>query len=319
MKNEKKLFYLMEAVLLLTVLLVGCVMIRDNTQKDRVKIALIVPDSNNGRWSGLKYGMKMAARDMKAEVVLVSVSDISSAGELERLIESEKAAGCKGVVIQELTDERKAVRPVTSGLPAVILGDGPRKTEGMSLAYTDFEKMSRAVLSEVEKDYGADLRGKKIGLVMEGRTAAVNHEAIEACRSALVKKGGLICWEADDIQEDAEPRRLYGEKKADIVIAFDDRSLLLAGAANTQHDLHGARVYGIGHSIKAIYYADSKAIDAVVVPDTPRLGYEALKMAAEKVRHRFVNEREAQAGFVVLRQRDLFSEENERLIDAMSK
>lgn len=319
MKYEKKLFYLIEAILLLTVLFVGGVMIRDHTQKDRVKIALIVPDSNNGRWSGLKYGMKMAARDMKAEVVLVSVSDISSAGELESLIEAEKAAGCKGVVIQEMSEESKTVPPVGSGLPAVVLGDGPRKTEGASLAYVDFEKMSRAVLAEVEKDYGSDLTGKRIGLVMEGRTAAVNYEGVSACRSALEQKGGRICWEAADIQEDAEPRRLYGEEKADIVIAFDDRSLLLAGAANAQHDLHGARVYGIGHSIKTIYYADSKAIDAAVVPDTPRLGYEALKMAAEKVRHRFVNEREVEAGFVVLRQRDLFSEENQRLIDAMSK
>lgn len=321
MKSDKKLFYLIEALLLLAFLFMVIIVMQDNARSEKIKIAVIVRDSNSGQWSAVKYGMKMAAKDTNAELIFVSTSDISSSDELNELVQNELEAKSDGVIVQELFGQAQERELATAGVPSVILGRSAqdRGEGGLSRAYGNFDKMMQAIADEVLADYNNDLKDKKIGLVFEKSTAKDEAQAIEALRRTLRDKGAHMYWEADNISADDDRSRLYNESKADIVIALDDRGLSLAGDANAHNDLHGARVYGIGYSMENIYYVDSKDVDCIIVPDYFRLGYESFRLAAKKVRHRFSNVQDVEVGYSVIRQKTLFTEENQNIIYSMSR
>ena len=63
MKKDKKMFILIEAVLGSLVLVLAFVMLQEKNEKEKQKIAVIIENSDDNQWAGLKYGLKKAAED----------------------------------------------------------------------------------------------------------------------------------------------------------------------------------------------------------------------------------------------------------------
>ena len=61
MKNSKRLFILIEAVLAVMVMVLAFVMLRERNGKDLDKVSVIIQNSDDGQWSAFKYGLRMAA------------------------------------------------------------------------------------------------------------------------------------------------------------------------------------------------------------------------------------------------------------------
>ena len=72
-------------------------------------------------------------------------------------------------------------------------------------------------------------------------------------------------------------------READFVIALDDESLVKAGTASEENNLHGAVVYGIGNSTEAVYCLDFGSAECLVVPDEFNVGYQSLTEVAESL------------------------------------
>ena len=288
MKNGKKIFILVETFLGLMVFVLVMFMFLEKNEKKQEKISVIIQNSDDSQWAAFKYGAKMAAADKKTEVFVVSTAGSLSVQEEENLIEREIANGASGIIVEPANGEKteKMLKEVEKKVP-VVLVESLASSDGtetkMPVTGADNYAMGKALAEELLKDCGGNIKGKKIGLV----SGEENAEAIS--------------------------------EKVDFIMTLDNISLVAAGECSSTNNLHGAVLYGIGHSMEAFYYLDTGEIQCLVVPDEFNRGYQSVAELSDSLR-RFMKKPERNTvSYSTVRRETLFSKENQEVVFTMSQ
>ena len=100
MKNDKKVFFLIEAVLGIMVVVLAFLMLQEKNGKDLAKVSIILQNSEDNQWAGFKYGLKMAAEDHGIEMSVVTTEGAWNAADEMDLIEAEIEHGADAVIVQ---------------------------------------------------------------------------------------------------------------------------------------------------------------------------------------------------------------------------
>lgn len=315
MKNSKKMFILTETVLALMVLVLASMMIRDKNRNVFEKVSVIVKNSDDGQWSAFKYGLKMAAGDQGIEMFVVSTEDILTAEDEKRIIEQELLNGADAVIVQPVPGDEteEMLKKIKKKVPVVLVEDGVSKDQDECPAVKpDHYGMGKALAEAVLKDYNGKLEGKTLGILSETADSEASISRAKGFEDGLKDTGAQILWTASGpLTED--------QSKVDLVIALDDRSLIAAGECAAAHNLHGALVYGIGNSTKAIHYLDTRIAECLVVPDEFNVGYQSLTEAAKHLKHYFYKMQDKTVSYTVIRRDTLFSKENQEILFTMSQ
>ena len=87
MKNSKRIFFLVEAILAIMVVVLAFIMLQEKNRSDLKKISVIIPNSDDNRWSAFKYGLKMASEDQGVDMFVVSTGNRLTADEINRAID----------------------------------------------------------------------------------------------------------------------------------------------------------------------------------------------------------------------------------------
>lgn len=322
MKNNKKIFFLIEIVMAMMVLIIVGVMVRGNANKDLDRVSVIVQNSDDYQWSGFKYGLKMAAQDQGIEMFVVSTGARLTVEEEKRLIEDEIENGTDAVIVQPIPgdDTEKMLKKMKKKIPIMLLEDVITKDkEGSGFLTTkpDNYLMGKDLGKELLKDYGENLKNKTIGIVseMKGSKAVMNRN--QGFRDCIKGRGAKIAWSVSDSFEE-EDDSLGVWPKVDIVIALDDNSLVAAGKCLAADDLHGACVYGIGNSMEAFYYLDTGFTECLVVPDEFNSGYQSLTEIKKEIGY-FRHAKSKLVSHTVVRRDTLYSKENQKILFTMSQ
>lgn len=324
MKNRKKIFILTEVILAVLATIVAGMLIRVKTGKTLDEIAVIVPNSDDNRWSGFKYGLKMAAEDQDVDVFVVSTGDLMTAEEQKNLVDQELENGADAVVIQPVPGEETQgiLRKIGKKAPVVLVETGAAQEEGQELfpvVEPDHYRMGEDLAKELLRDYNGKISGKTLGLVCEREDSQASIRRREGFLDALEGAGVELRWSLDIFGEENEEELLNAQTTVDIVAALDDPSLTLAGKCASLKNLHGSVVYGIGTSTESIYYLETHAVECLVVPDEFGVGYESLSKTAESLGHFLHKGSSQQVSHTVLRREQLFSRENQELLYTMSQ
>ena len=99
------MFILIEAVLGTMVVLLAFVMLREKNEEQSYQISVVVENADDRQWFAFKYGLKMAAEDKGAEMVMVSTGASLSQEEEKKLIEEEIKNGADGIIVQPVSGE----------------------------------------------------------------------------------------------------------------------------------------------------------------------------------------------------------------------
>lgn len=191
------------------------------------------------------------------------------------------------------------------------------ETSLLPVTSADHEAMGRDLGAAFLEDCGGNLEGKTIGFVSETADSEAVRSRKKGFLDAVNGYGGIPAW---SISASEESGVRPGEQEAvDFVIALDDSSLVEAGKEVLSNDLHGALVYGIGNSTEAVYYLDPGKVECLVVPDEFYTGYQSLTEVAKRLGSRFYKMKNQTVSHTVLRRKELFSKENQRLIFTMSQ
>ncbi len=324
MKNSKRLFILIEAVLAVMVVILAAVMLREKNGKALDKVSVIIQNSDDNQWSAFKYGLRMAAEDQKIEMFVVSTGGGLTAEEAKSMIEREIENGADAVIVQPVpgADTEKMLRNMEKKIPVMLVGCTASKEKETSVLPTtepDHYAMGTALAEELLKDYNGNINGKTLGILSEtaDSEAAVNRE--KGFRDVLRDTGAVVSWSVYDSFEETEENLLGAHPRVDIVVALDDNSLTTAGKMAAAKNLHGALVYGIGNSTEAVYYLDTGFAECLVVPDEFNVGYQSLTEAAESLKHSFHKMQDRTVSYTVIRRDTLFSKENQEVLFTMSQ
>lgn len=316
MKNSKKMFVILEMVLAVLVLVLAIVMIREQGRGNCHKVSVILSDSDSGRWSAFRYGLKMAAEDQGLEMFVVSTGEMLTVEEEIRLIQEEINNGADAVIVQPVTgaETERKLKETAKKIPVMLAGNTAsedKETSLLPVTETDHYAMGRALAEEVLKDYNGNVAGKTLGIVTQNEVSADAVSRNNGFQDGIKGKGARISWSVSD--------SLENQSKTDLVIALDDASLTMAGECSASNNLHGALVYGIGNSTDAVYYLDTGIAACLVVPDEFNAGYQSMTEVAENLKHHFHKMKSQTLSFTVMRREELFSPKNQEILFTMSQ
>lgn len=324
MKNSKKLFILLEALLVIMIIVLVSVMLWGKDGKNPYKVSVIIQNSDDNQWAAFKYGLRMAAEDMGIELFIVSTGGALTVEEEKNAIEWEIDNGADAVIVQPVPGAatEEMLKKIENKVPVMLVEYTATKNKDISMLPTvepDNYAMGAALAEELLKDYNGNIEGKTLGILAENddSEAAVNRAM--GFRDGLEHTGAQILWSLPESSEGDGEKSLDSQPKVDFVIALDDVSLTAAGSYSAAKNLHGALVYGIGNSTEAVYYLDIGNAECLVVPDEFNVGYQSLSEISESLGSYFRNMQDITVSHTVLRRDTLFSKENQEILFTMSQ
>ena len=324
MKNGRKTFILTEVMLGVMVLLLFVFMVYHKNGQQPEKIAVIVPDVDESQWSAFKYGLKTASQEYNVDIVVISKDNMETADDEIAVIEQEIAKGADAVIVKPIPDgdAEKKLRQVQKSVPVMLVSDTISVDgEESSLPTTQPEQYQMGVelAAALLEDNSGNLDGKTIGIYMETEDSVADVSRKEGVCDTLADTGAKVLWCMAQDSPSGKERNLQSQRKVDIVMALDNKTLVETGQAAADNDLYGAIVYGIGNSTEAIYYLDTRWVECLVVPDEFAAGYESVSETVKKLRKSFYEMEDQQVSYTVLTRENLFSEENQELLFTISQ
>lgn len=321
MKNNKRVFILIEAVLAVMVIVTALLMFRENTEKNDDKVSVIIQNSEDNKWSAFIYGLKMAAQDCGSELFIVNTEQILTVEEEQRLIEREIDNGADAIILQPVPGaDTEAMLKKFKKIPMMFVEDTVSEDGEASfipMTKPDNDAMGVALAEELLKDYNGSLDGKILGIVSQTEYSQASIERERGFKETIKDKGAMIRWTLYSTDEVPVEILLESQPKVDIVIALDDDSLTVAGKCAADKNLHGAIIYGIGNSTEAVYYLDTGFCQCLVVPDEFSVGYQSLTELTKSM-GRFSRKAQSRTvSYAVIRRETLFSKENQDILFTM--
>lgn len=315
MKNNKRVFLLIEIILGILVIGMASLMIREKNGEDLERISVIIQNSDDNQWTAFQYGLKMAAEDQGVELFVAGTGDRITVEEQKNLIEQEIDKGADGILVQPIPGEksRKMLKKIEKKVPVMFIEQGisGHKEDSVPIMQPDHYAMGMALGEELLKDYNGNIAGKTYAFTAENMGSQATTERVLGFTDALQGSGAEVLWQSSkDLQQ---------QPKVDFVIALDNNSLVQAGEAAASNNLHGALIYGIGKSTEAVYYLDTGVVVCLVVPDEFNMGYQSLTEMSKKVKGSLYQLQEKEISYTILRQDTLFSKENQELLFTMSQ
>ena len=322
MKDSKKMFILMEGILAALVILLVMVMFWGRNGEEREKVSVIIQNADDSQWSAFKYGLRMAAQDQDIEMFVVSTGKVLTAEEEKEVIEREMKQGADAVIVHLIPGDgtESMLKRLKKRIPVMLI-ESSVSTGGASAHFpvtkTDQYAMGAALADALLQDYSGKLEGKKLGILSESGESWKVSQREKGLSEALGEQDVKVLWSVGSRYMEEEEAFVEALPKVDLVIALDDHSLTLAGKVAAANNLHGALVYGIGHSTEAVYYLDTDIVRCLVVPDMFELGYQSLTELSKSLRSFFYAPQEQTVPYMILRREELFSKEHREILYTM--
>ena len=324
MKSMKKKYILLELILGAWVIaFIGIIFFQKRDER-QFRVAVVLSDSDSNQWSSLKYGLRMAAEDRNVDVVFISTEIIESMEEEVKIIQFAVQKGADAAIVQPIpgADAEQMLKTVSPKVPIMLIESAAsydRNRSDFPTTEIDAAAMGEQLVKELLNDYHGDISGKRIGILSSDMTSDVTREKKNTIYHLLQKQGADIRWKVTGKLNDAGLVILEKQPPVDVVLALDDRSVVMAGKCSVDDRLHGAQIYGIGNSTDAVYYLDNDYAQCLVVPDKFDAGYQSMSAVVDKLNGTGAGMKDITAGYTVLRREELFTDENQELLFIMSQ
>ena len=328
MSKNKRSFIITE-LLLGVLLVIGIGFIAYNKLNEKPeRIAVVMADVDESHSAAFKYGMKMAASEYGVDVVMISKENLNNMSDEIDVIKQEINKKADAVVFkpteEKMTEEKSlnTLIRINKKTPIMVVGDQAGSESFKSLNTVEFDQysMGAKLAQKLLADNNGTLSGKKIGIYCENTESDACKKRIDGIKDTLAESGCVVMWIVSGVSDTGEKINLQSQRKVDIVLAIDDASVVDAAKEASDNNLQGALVYGIGNSTEAIYYLDSGWTEALITPDEFAAGYKSVVGLVDMLRgSRKYSVEEKPVSYQLLTRKNLFDEENKKLLYAISQ
>lgn len=290
------------------------------------KVAVILQESGSSKWDTVINGMKQSAKNNGLHLIICNTDDIENAKEESELIADQLANDVDGFVICPApgADTEDEINRVCGDKTYVFIGEDvystdmdAQRTEGSSdriVVGPDNYNIGVMLAQQIAADDKDGLKGKRIGIIT-GRDKTESADSRLAglmdtfdtyeCEVSWVYYYSPLHYTCKVV--DARPEVDY------LVIA--DTSALEEVAANAENGLYkGARIYGVGSSIRAISLVDSGNVTGLVIPDGYKTGYDSINEIGKKLSNPLYSMESVKEDIMAIHREDIFTDEVERFM-----
>ena len=317
MKKNKLTFILTELMLIVLAAFFIIRIFSDNESMKRV--AVIVEDSGDKRWDALLNGLKQSAENNNLHLIICNTDLIESMEDEEELINEQLQNNVDAFVICPAPgkETKTMLNRLQGERPFILINEDTYAEEpsGYATVKPDNYKIGQMLAERLIQDDEEQLENKKIGVILGKAETEENVNRIAGLKDGLEGSGCEISWEYNYARGNQNTSEIIASKKqVDYLVILDYWALEEVGEAAEENKYHGAKIYGVGSSEKAIVLLDNQNIECLVVPDDYETGYMSMNEIAKKLRHSFYKMNSCETEVRIINKEDLYSKDLERFL-----
>lgn len=286
MNKNKKTFLALEIVLLLMAIFFVSKIFNQNEPEKRV--AVVLSESGDKRWDSMIKGMKQAAKIKGVHLIICNTDEIGNAEAEKEAINEQRNNNIDAFIIWPAasSDTKKMLKEETKDVPVILIGEE---------LYGETKEQDTA-FSTVGPDYynigvriGKQLKNKnqKVGIVAGWEESQASAEAIRGLSDILEEKESQISWCCYREKEQDICMRVSEQEHVDSMVILDPGALDEIGEQAEDGQYCGAKIYGIGSSVKSIALQDYGRIEGLVALDGYEIGYKSVEEISVKLKHKY--------------------------------
>ncbi|MGN0438280.1 MAG: sugar ABC transporter substrate-binding protein [Lachnospiraceae bacterium] len=323
MKKNRITFLIAEICLgLLVIFFVRQIFIDEKPQK---RVAVIVENSGDEKWDSFINGLKQAADLYHIHLIICNTDEIEDVNEEKDLIYEQLNNQVDGFIVQAAPgpDVMEMLQEVNKQKPVVLVANDvlAKKENGNEsvdsglprIMQNDYD-MGYLLGDELLRNNNNDLKGKNIGVIRGLKYTEGAQRCFQGLMDALDGSGCEIIYDMYKTYDDNIVTFVKKQKNIDYWIVLDTESLEQIGELYLNEIENKPTVYGVGNSMKCVYYLDEKAIDCLVMTDGYRMGYDSVVELAMAFEHQFYGIKSYTIDCRIIHKEDIFTEEMQQFL-----
>jgi ribose transport system substrate-binding protein len=290
------------------------------TSETKRKIAFIPKGTSHNFWQTMKQGAEKAAAEENVELVWVGPSNEKDIVEQVNIVQNQITAGVDGIVLAA-TDAEALVAPVEAALakniPVITVDSGIKKDIAHCYIATDNVEGGRRAAEALAKAIGE--KGK-VGLMLFMKGSVSNDEREKGFKEGLKKYPNITLASelyANDPAESVSKVTNMMTASPDIVGIFAANEPNGTGVANylKQAKKEGQiKLVAYDSSPDEIKFLEEGTIQALIVQDPYRMGYEGIKTALKAIRKETIEKKFIDSGVMVITKENMTTPEAQKLL-----
>ena len=322
MKRTKMTFLLSEICLLIMLLL--CMHLIFSDEKPQKRVAVIVEKSGDEKWDSFINGLKQAAEIRNIHLIICNTDEIEDAQEEKSLICEQLDNQVDAFIVQAAPgkDTGEMLREIRSQKPVLLVandvlkeqenGNHPLQYQELPAVMPDNYSMGYALGEDLRSRN--DIRGKKIGIVSGFEETESSRERAEGVLEALSDSGCEIQFHIYTTYDMAVTEKLRQERTVDYLIVLETGALEQIAGMYAQESEDRPGIYGIGNSIRCVYYLDEALVEGLVAADGYDMGYQSVLEISGALENQLYAMKNRETDYRLLHKEDIFREEVQQFL-----
>lgn len=323
MKKNKATFLIVEICLaILVVFFVKHIFEDEEPQK---RIAVIIDNSGAEKWNSFINGLKQAAAMENVHLIVCNTDEIEDAEDQKNLIDEQLDNGADAFIVQaapgadvlnmlQTTNQTKPVVIVANDVYEKNADDNTNVESGLPVIMPDNYKMGYQLGLEILEQNSNDIKGKTVGIVSGLKDTESAEDRRKGLLDALSDAGCEFTFDIYTTSGEDASTTISRYDTVDYMAVLETNALEQIGQANTEDNRKRTKVYGIGHSMKCVYYVDDGLVDSLVMSDGYDMGYRSVVEIARLFENRFHSITSYTTDYRVINKDDIFTEETQTFL-----
>jgi len=284
MKKTKTTFLLAE--ICLGILLLFCVHLIFEDEKPQKRVAVIVEKSGDEKWNSFMNGLKQAAGIANIHLIICNTDEIENADEEKNLIYDQLDNQVDAFIVQAAPgrDTIDMLREIRVQKPMLLVAndalrekeeDHISKYSDLPVITPDYYRMGYTLAQDLLSRNQNNIQGKTVGIISGFKKTDCTDKCMQGVLDVLSDTGCEIQFDMNITYDMEITQRLKEQQPVDYLIVFDTSALEQVAGMYAQKKESDTKIYGIGNSIKCVYYLDDSVIDGLIAIDGYGMGYHS--------------------------------------------
>lgn len=250
-------------------------------------------------------------------LIICNTDEIEDAQEEKSLITEQMDNQVDAFIIQAAPGtDTAAMLSETSTQKPVILVSNNIQSQYSDLPFTgpDDYLMGYTLGEDLAARDPGDSEGKKVGIISGYKDTCYAGERTRGVLDALADTDYEIQFTINVTYETSITEMFIQQKPVDYLIVLETGILEEIAKILSDKQENGMKVYGIGSSIKCVYYLDEAVIDGLIVVDGYDMGYQSGLQISDMLNKRLHRIKNQATDYRLLHREDIFSEDTQKFL-----
>lgn len=321
-KKRKQISMILFLLLVLSFILLLNDTILSEKDKKIYNISIIARGKNSESLMIMKQGIDQAASEMNANISFVTLSEENSVQEQTELMDREIKNKADAIIIDPV-DYEKMTEPIENAmkkLPVILIESNVKSQKTLSVISCDNYNLGVNLSKEIIQ---MGNKRAKIAIVKNNLECSSIKERYNGFMSIMEGTDNIITsWEfLGGKQGDYyyQAKELLEDNDVNVIVTFDASILETVAEAKKDLSINNkdktfVEIYGVGSTSKIISFLEDKVISATAIQNEFNIGYLGIETAVNKINRKSINNNNNNISSTVINIRNMYSEENQRLL-----